>query len=61
MDALAGAPLAGALDASLLLARPACMPADTMQRIADSGASSILLLGGPNTLAPAVANLQPLC
>jgi hypothetical protein len=37
------------------------MPAVTMQRIADSGASSIRLLGGPSTLPPAVENLQPLC
>ena len=61
VDALAGAPLAGALGAPLLLARPGCMPAVTMERIADSGASSIRLLGGPSTLSPAVENLQPLC
>ncbi|MGW9183445.1 cell wall-binding repeat-containing protein [Agromyces sp. NPDC055661] len=61
VDALAGAPLAGALGAPLLLARPGCMPAVTMDRIADSGASSIRLLGGPATLSPAVENLQPLC
>ncbi len=61
VDALAGAPLAGALNASLLLARPECMPAVTMQRIADSNASSIRLLGGTTVLSPAVENLQPLC
>lgn len=61
VDALAGAPLAGALGAPLLLARPGCMPSVTMERIADSGASSIRLLGGPSTLSPAVENLQPLC
>lgn len=60
-DALAGAPLAGALGAPLHLARPECMPAVTMHRIAGYHASAIWLLGGTSALSPTVANLQPLC
>ena len=60
-DALAGAPLAGALGAPLYLARPDCMPAAAMHRIAGYYVSAIWLLGGTSALSPAVANLQPLC
>ena len=60
-DALAGAPLAGALGAPLYLARPDCMPAATMNWIGRYYAASVTLLGGTGTLSPAVANLQPLC
>lgn len=60
-DALAGAPLAGALGAPLYLARPDCMPAVAMKWIGRYYAAGVTLLGGTGTLSSAVANLQPLC
>src|SRR5690606_6269837 len=53
-DALTGGPLAGASGAPLYLSEPGCLPADVAYDIVDLGAQSVVLLGGPGSLAPAV-------
>ena len=46
-DALAGAPLAGALGAPLYLTRPDCVPGDVVQDLWDVGARRVTFIGGP--------------
>lgn len=53
-DALAGAPLAAAQDAPLLLTGRDTLSAEVAEVIADLGASRIVLLGGPAALSPDV-------
>ena len=55
-DALAGAPLAGALAAPLLLTGRDALAEATLTEISRLGASSAVLLGGESALAPAVAD-----
>jgi len=56
-DALAGAPLAGALGAPLYLTRPGCLSAEADAGIVASRANGVVLLGGPGALSAQVANL----
>lgn len=56
-DALAGAPLAHAADAPILLTGPAALDADVKARLLElkaAGATSAYLVGGTNALSPAV-------
>jgi putative cell wall-binding protein len=59
-DALTGGVLAGVKDAPLVLARTECVPASTWQRLAEWAPSKVTLLGGVNSLAPAMEGL-PRC
>ncbi|MCS5720035.1 cell wall-binding repeat-containing protein [Herbiconiux sp. CPCC 205763] len=59
-DALTGGVLAGVKDAPLVLARTECIPASTWQRLAAWAPSKVTLLGGPNSLSPAMQSL-PRC
>lgn len=54
-DALAGAALAGHLQAPLLLSRPDEVPQETLEAIGRLQPSNIILLGGEPTLAKSVA------
>lgn len=53
-DALAGTYLAGIYGAPILLTRSDGLPAETDQAIDATGATRVLLLGGPNAVSPAV-------
>jgi putative cell wall-binding protein len=53
-DALAGAPLAAAVDAPVLLSSPGGLPADVAQEIRRLGASSAILLRGTGALSAEV-------
>lgn len=56
-DALTGGPLAAADGAPLILVPPTCVPADVIDFIVTRGATRVVLLGGPASLAPSVASL----
>jgi hypothetical protein len=56
-DALAGAALAGAAPAPVLLSRPDCVPSVVKAEIDRLGPSAVILLGGTRALSPNVAAL----
>lgn len=56
-DALAGAPVAAAIGANLLLVPPTCVPAVTIQAMQRRGHANVVLLGGPASLGSGVENL----
>ncbi|QJU54968.1 ExeM/NucH family extracellular endonuclease [Herbiconiux sp. KACC 21604] len=56
-DALSGSGLAPKLDAPLFTVPGDCVPAETLAQIDALGAGQVTLLGGENTLSPAVAEL----
>ena len=56
-DALAGGPVAGLIQAPVLLVRPDCIPADVMGEINRLVPDDVVLLGGEAVLAPSVAAL----
>jgi predicted extracellular nuclease/putative cell wall-binding protein len=56
-DALAGAAFAARVDAPLFTVPGTCVPAATLLQIVDLGATEVTLLGGPDTLSPAVEAL----
>lgn len=56
-DALAGAPLAGALQAPLLLTKPGCLSTEAHEGIMSSRANGVTLLGGTGALSSTVENL----
>jgi putative cell wall-binding protein len=56
-DALAGAPLAGALGAPLYLTRPNCLVAEADAGIMASRANGVILLGGTGALSTKVQQL----
>ena len=58
-DALAGAALAGTLDAPLFVVPSTCVPSEVLAEIGQLKASRVTLLGGPAALAPSVQALQP--
>ncbi|MFB2554494.1 cell wall-binding repeat-containing protein [Herbiconiux liangxiaofengii] len=58
-DALAGAALAAKRDAPLFTVPGTCIPGETLAQIQALGAKTVTLLGGENTLSPAIADLQP--
>ncbi|MCS5722967.1 cell wall-binding repeat-containing protein [Herbiconiux sp. CPCC 203407] len=55
-DALSGGAIAGRLNAPLYLSRRECMPPEVLERLA-TGVRETFLLGGENTLTPAVLDL----
>lgn len=57
-DALTGGALAVAYGGPLLLSRTECVPSAVALDIAEVGANSVVLLGGPGSLGPAVEQLQ---
>ncbi|MCS5729975.1 cell wall-binding repeat-containing protein [Herbiconiux moechotypicola] len=56
-DALSGSGLAPKWDAPLFTVPGTCIPADTLAQITALGATGVTLLGGENTLSPAVEEL----
>jgi putative cell wall-binding protein len=56
-DALAGAPLAGLLNAPMYSVRTTCVPSGVLEDLARLRPTTIILLGGTGTLTPAVAAL----
>ncbi|MGA1836101.1 cell wall-binding repeat-containing protein [Herbiconiux sp. 11R-BC] len=58
-DALAGGVLAGLKRAPLYVVPTDCVPQGVLHDIGSLGATSVVLLGGPNSLSPAVASLTP--
>jgi putative cell wall-binding protein len=56
-DALAGAALAGSVDAPLYVVPTDCVPQGVLTAIGDLGANEVTLLGGPNSLGQGVADL----
>ena len=56
-DALAGAALAGNVDAPLFVVPGNCVPQGVLDQIADLGATEVRLLGGAGSLSANVANL----
>jgi putative cell wall-binding protein len=58
-DALAGGVLAAAGDAPLYVVPGDCVPRGVIADLARLGATQVVLLGGPASLAPAVAALTP--
>jgi putative cell wall-binding protein len=58
-DALAGGVLAGMNDAPLYVVPGDCVPRGVISDIYSLGATKVVLLGGPNSLTPAVAALTP--
>jgi putative cell wall-binding protein len=58
-DALAGAALAGQMQAPLYLVPATCVPRTVLSEIGRLGASNAILLGGTGALAPSVASLVP--
>lgn len=54
-DALAAAPLAGALRAPVLLVRRASVPSSTSAEIARLGATRVVIVGGPGAVSTATA------
>lgn len=53
-DALAGATLAGAVNAPILLVTPTSIPAATASALSDIGVNDVVILGGPNAVSPQV-------
>lgn len=58
-DALAGAAWAGASGSPLYVSRPDCVPAATLDALAQQGVSRVILIGGPASLAESVRELAP--
>ncbi|RXZ72964.1 cell wall-binding repeat-containing protein [Agromyces albus] len=58
-DALAGAPVAAATRANLLLVPRDCVPIVTLQAMQQRSLSDVVLLGGPASLGSGVENLIP--
>ncbi|KZX22735.1 cell wall-binding repeat-containing protein [Rathayibacter tanaceti] len=58
-DALAGATAAGYSSSPLFAVPPTCVPRAVLADIATSGATRVVLLGGPTTLSDDVARLTP--
>ncbi len=58
-DALAGGVLAGNSDAPLYVVPTECVPRGVLKAVTSLGATNVVLLGGPNSLNPAVENLTP--
>jgi putative cell wall-binding protein len=58
-DALSGAAAAGYLRSPLFAVPPTCVPRAVLTDIARSGATQVVLLGGPDTLSDSVARLTP--
>lgn len=58
-DALAGAPLAGLMDAPMYSVETTCVPRGVLTDLDRLQPSRIILLGGTGTLTPAVAALTP--
>ncbi|WP_291053373.1 family 43 glycosylhydrolase [Herbiconiux sp.] len=58
-DALSGSAFGPRTGAPLFTVQGSCIPAETLAQITALGAEQITLLGGPNTLSPAVEQLQP--
>lgn len=58
-DALGGAAQAARLGAPILLTRPDCIPAPVSVELDRLQPSSIIVLGGPEALAPGVLSLSP--
>ncbi|MBF4572636.1 ExeM/NucH family extracellular endonuclease [Herbiconiux sp. VKM Ac-1786] len=56
-DALSGSAYGPRIDAPLFTVPGSCIPAETLKRITDLGATSVTLLGGENALPVAVADL----
>ncbi|WP_440708197.1 cell wall-binding repeat-containing protein [Herbiconiux sp. YIM B11900] len=59
-DALTGAAVAAARGTNLYIVHPDCVPAPVLERLRINGHQSIRLLGGPNSLTPAIEGL-PSC
>jgi putative cell wall-binding protein len=57
-DALAGAPLAGAVGGPIYLSQPDCIPQIVAQPLSAGDTQGIWLLGGPASISPDVENLQ---
>lgn len=57
-DALAGAPLAGAVAGPIYLSQPDCIPQIVVNQIIDGDTQGIWLLGGPASISPDVEALQ---
>ena len=55
-DALVAGPLAGALDAALLLTAPGGLPDDTVAWLAELGVSEIIAVGDTDTITPDALN-----
>ncbi|MGA1836095.1 cell wall-binding repeat-containing protein [Herbiconiux sp. 11R-BC] len=58
-DALSGGVLAGMTDAPLFVVPTECVPRGVLREFARLGTMQVTLLGGPNSLSAAVANLTP--
>lgn len=58
-DALAGAALAGKSGSPLFIVPGTCVPQSILAEISAMNPSQLVLLGGPNSLAPAVESLTP--
>jgi 5'-nucleotidase len=56
-DALSGSAYGPRIDAPLFTVPGSCVPAETLKRITDLGATEVTLLGGENALPTAVADL----
>lgn len=57
-DALAGAALAGSVDAPLFITTGTCVPDAVSRAMTDLGVTSVVLLGGTPTLGASVASFQ---
>ncbi|MCS5714026.1 cell wall-binding repeat-containing protein [Herbiconiux sp. CPCC 205716] len=58
-DALVGGVLTGTRHNPLYIVPPGCVPAPVLSRLARSGTSQVVLLGGSASLSPAVEALTP--
>ncbi|MEO6117242.1 MAG: cell wall-binding repeat-containing protein, partial [Pseudolysinimonas sp.] len=56
-DALAGAPLAGAVGGPIYLSQPSCIPQIVAAQVNEGDTQGLWLLGGPASLTPAVEDL----
>ena len=56
-DALSGSALAARVAGPLFTVPGTCIPSETLAQITALGAKDVALLGGENTLSPAVADL----
>lgn len=57
-DALAGAPVAGALGAPLYVIPSKCIPSYVLEDIANLGAEEVMIFGGPGSVTPEAAALR---
>jgi putative cell wall-binding protein len=58
-DALVGGVLTGTRHNPLYIVPPGCVPRAVLSRLASSGTTQVVLLGGPASLTPAVEALTP--